>query len=330
MNTHSDVAVDTGVPRSAEARVVVKPRLVLAHRPLRARVVRTVRLLLLTVDPGIPVGALTPVTLRQVYARGSVVTRLRGTLVDVDLATPARKSSGAEALDTVTHRHAQASVLAHAVGTLHRLALFSTDRAWTVSVHVRRTLDAGGGTVLRLEEVLGTLCTRSQPRVGVHARRTLGSAPISTRCCRLVGEGPCRASLAVLVATDRRFSRVTVPGTLETRHETRRRVRAVPANRNTVVYTLGTFFSRVRAERTTQTRSLAVAVLVEAFGTRRTLFLLLPSERSSWTVHCGWKQRGLTSDSIKVLSRDIYCYCCTYDIVERRWCPCSKPRRCCK
>lgn len=169
-NTHGDVTVDTGVPRSTEARVVIEPRLVLAHRPLRARVVRTVRLLLLTVDPGIPVGALAPVTLRQIYASGPVVTRLGSTLVDVDLATSAGETGGAEALDTVAHRHAQATVLAHAVGTLHRLALFSTDRAWTIGVHVRRTLDAGGGPVLWLEEVPGTLCTGSQPRVGVHAR----------------------------------------------------------------------------------------------------------------------------------------------------------------
>lgn len=199
--THGDVAIHSGVAGSAETSVIVEPRLVLAHSPLRARVVRAVGLFLLAIDTGITVGALAPVRLRQVYASGTVVTRLGRALVDVDLAASAGEAGRAITVHAVSHRHAEATVLAHVVGTLNGLAFLAAHRARAVRVHVRGTFDAGGRAVLRLEEVLGALGTRGESRVRVHAGRAFGAATIATRSGRLIGERSSWTGLAVLVAS---------------------------------------------------------------------------------------------------------------------------------
>lgn len=62
--TYRNIAIDSSISRSTETSVIVKSRLVLAHSPLGTRVVGAIRLLLLAVDTGIPVGALAPVVLR--------------------------------------------------------------------------------------------------------------------------------------------------------------------------------------------------------------------------------------------------------------------------
>lgn len=265
--------------------MIVESGLVLAHRPLRTRVVAAIRLLLLTIDAGVAVGALASVALRQIYARGAVVTRLGRALVDVDLAASAGESGRAVAVNTVSHRMAEAAVLAHAVGALDRFALLAAHRAGAVRIHVGGTLDARGRPVLRLEEVLGALRARREPRVGIHARGALGAATIATGRRRLVRERTGRAGLAVLVAAYRRLARVAVSRTLQTGDETGGRVRAVTADRYAVVYALRAFLLGVSAERTAQADTLAIAVLIEALLTGRALLLLLSGERPGRAVY---------------------------------------------
>lgn len=61
---YSNIAIDSGISRSAETGVIVKSRLVLAHSSFRARIVRAVGLLLLAIDARITIGTLAPVSLR--------------------------------------------------------------------------------------------------------------------------------------------------------------------------------------------------------------------------------------------------------------------------
>lgn len=175
-------------------------------------------------------------------------------------------------------------MLAYIVGALNGLAFLATYGARSVRVHVRGTLDAGGRAMLRLEEALGTLGARSESRVRVHAWRTLGPATISTRRGRLICKCASWTGLAVLVAAYRRLAGVAVPGTLQTRYQTGRRVCAVTADRYTILYALRTFLLRVCAERTAQAGALTIAVLIEALRTGRAQFLFLPGECSGRTV----------------------------------------------
>lgn len=133
---------------------------------------------------------------------------------------------------------AGAAVLAYVVIALDRLALLATHRAGPVCIHIRGALDASGRSVLRLEEVLATLAARGESCVRVHARRALGAATVATGRGRLIGERSGGTGLTVLVAADRRLAGVAISGTLETRHETGGRIRAVTADRHAVVYAL--------------------------------------------------------------------------------------------
>lgn len=176
----------------------------------------------MAIDARITVGALTPVALRQIYTSGTVVARLRRALVNIDFAASSGEAGRTIAVYTVSHWHAKTAMLTYAVGALNRLALFAADRTRSVRIHVCGTFDARGRTVLRLEEVLGTLSARSESRIRVHARRTLSAATIATRRGWLVSECSSWTSLAVLVASNRRLAGVAVSGTLEARHETGR------------------------------------------------------------------------------------------------------------
>lgn len=285
--THGDVTVDTGIAGSAQACVVVVARLVLAHCTLGASVVVAVGLLLLAIDAGVANRALASVALRQVEASGAVVARLRGALVDVDLAASAGESSWTDALDPVAHWHAEAAVLAYLVGALHHLALLTSNGARAISEGVRRTLDASGRAVLRLIEVLGTLGARGEPGAGVHAWRALGLTAILARCGRLIGERTGWTGLTVLVAAGRRLAGVAVTRTLEARHQTRWRVGAIAADWHAVVDALGALLPGVSAEGATETGALTIAVLIVSFRAEGALLLLLASERAGWTVDCG-------------------------------------------
>lgn len=246
--THSDVTINSSVPRPTKTCVIIEPWLILAHSPLWTRVIGAIGLFFLAIDARVSISTLTPVTLRQIYTSSSIVTGLGGTFVDIDFTSPSREASWAKTLNTMPHGHAKTTVLAHTVGALHRFALFSSNRAWTIRIHVGRAFDASGSSVLRLEEVLGTLGTRSQSRVRVHARRTFGSASISTRCSWLIGEGSSWTGLTVFVATHWWLSRIAVPRTFQTGDQTRRRVCTVSTNGYTIIDILGTFFSSVRAK----------------------------------------------------------------------------------
>jgi len=116
----------------------------------------------LTIDTGVAIGALTPVSLRQIYAGGPIVARLRRALVDVDLAAASGEAGRAEAMHAVSHGYAESTMLAYAVGTLNGLAFLAAHRTRAVGVHVRGALDAGNRAMLRLEEILGTLSARSE------------------------------------------------------------------------------------------------------------------------------------------------------------------------
>lgn len=223
--------------------------------------------------------------MRQIDASSAVVTRLRRALVDVDLAASPGETGRTVTVHAMSHRHAETAVLAYVVGALNGLAFLATYGAGSVRVHVRGTLDAGGRAVLRLEEVLGTLGAGGESRVRVHSRGTLGATTIATRRSWLIRKRASWTGLTVLVTAYRRLAGVAVSGTLQARHQTGRRVCAVTADRYTIVYALGTFLLRVRAERTAQTRALTVAVLIEALRAGCALLLLLTGERSGRTVH---------------------------------------------
>lgn len=217
--THRCVAIGAGVPGPAEAGVIVQAGLVLAHGPLRTRVVGAVGSLLLTVDAGVAVGALASVALRQVDAGCAVVARLGRALVIVDLAASPGEAGRAVAMHVVSHRHAETAVLADTFGALDGFARLADHRARSVRTHVGGTLDASGRALLRLEKVTRALGARRETRVGVHARRTFGAATLATGRGRLVGERASRTGLAILAASYRRLAGVTVSRTLETGHE---------------------------------------------------------------------------------------------------------------
>lgn len=106
-----NVAVASGVSGSAEASVVSDAGFVFAHGASRAGVVAAVGLFFLAVDAGVSRSALALVALRQVFADAVVVARLGRALIDVGFAASSRESSWAEALDAVSHRHAETAVL---------------------------------------------------------------------------------------------------------------------------------------------------------------------------------------------------------------------------
>ena len=287
IHAYRDVTIDSSVTGSAETRVIVESRFVLAHCTLRASVVRAVGLFFLTVDTGIAVCALATIALRKIDASRPVVTRLRGAFVDVDFATSSGESGGTETLNFVAHLDTQSTVLTSAFGALDRFAFFVADRAGTVGVHFCWTFHAGGCTVLGLEEILRTLSARSETGIGVHAWWTLCTATIATWCRWLIRERSCWTSLTVFVTADWRIARVTVSRTLQTWYQTSWRISSITAHGYTIVDALWTDFASVSAEWTTQTGSLTIAVLVESFLARCTLFLFLSRKTTGRTMHCG-------------------------------------------
>lgn len=121
-----DVAVASRISASAEAREVSNSWLIFAHGTSRTGVVTAVGFFFLAVKSSVSRSALALVALRQVFADAVVVARLRCALIDVGFAAASSESSWAEALDAMSHRNAETTVLTSVCTARNRFAFFAS------------------------------------------------------------------------------------------------------------------------------------------------------------------------------------------------------------
>ena len=183
------------------------------------------------------------VSLIQILTGGSVIAGHGGAVVNVHLAEAAREAGGAVAVGHVSLRDALAAVLAEAVLAHHGQTLVAR-LGPDAGRHGRSgTLHTGRLSLLRLEKVHGAGGARSQPAGRVRTRRAFRLARVDRGRGRLVGERVRRTGQALAEAGRRRRARVAVPRTLETRHQTRRRVRSETAHGHALFHRFRSFRS---------------------------------------------------------------------------------------
>jgi len=148
------IALISSVATAAQTGHIFIARFIFAHGSGGAGIVSTVTSLLLAIDAGVTSWTVAAVALRKILALTTIVTGLRGALIDVLFATTTGESGWTEALDVVTHGHTESSMLASTLATNHRFALFPSLGGSCIGSHVTRTLVAAlcsGGSLVMMQ-----------------------------------------------------------------------------------------------------------------------------------------------------------------------------------